>query len=115
MDDEPDLIKLTKNYLINYGYRVHSFSDSQKALEQFKKTNDQYAVVITDMTMPNLTGVELAQEIISITPRTKIILCTGYSAKINKMNALSMGVNAYLEKPVSITEMLTTLDKVLSE
>ncbi|WP_167505721.1 response regulator [Desulfosediminicola flagellatus] len=115
VDDEPDLINLTTSYLTNYGYRVHSFSDSQKALDQIKKMEEHYAVVITDMTMPNLTGVELAQEITALSPSTKVILCTGYSDKINRMKALSMGMSEYLEKPVSINEMLAALDKVLSK
>ena len=113
VDDEPNIIQLTTSYLVEYGYTVHSFTDSPKALDHFKKQPNQYAAVITDMTMPNLTGAELAQEIIQINPKAKIILCTGYSKEINRKQALSMGVSEYLDKPVSINQMLAALDRVL--
>jgi len=115
VDDEPDIINLTEIYLTDHGYRVHSFSDSHRALDQFKKKEEQYAVVITDMTMPNLTGVELAREILALNPSAKIILCTGYSDTIDQKKALSMGISQYLEKPVSINDMLAALDRVLSK
>ncbi|BHH85524.1 hybrid sensor histidine kinase/response regulator [Desulforhopalus sp. 52FAK] len=115
VDDEPNLLTLATSYLEDYGYKVQSFSDSQKALEHFYTHSEQYAAVITDMTMPNLTGAELAQKIIARRPTTKIILCTGYSENINRQKALSLGISEYLEKPVSINKMLAALDQVLHQ
>lgn len=115
VDDEPNILNLATSYLEDSGYNVHSFSDSQKALEHFYTHSDQYAAVITDMTMPNLTGAELAQKIIALNPTIKVILCTGYSENINRQKALSLGISEYLEKPVSINKMLAALDQVLHQ
>jgi len=115
VDDEPDIINLTESFLKKFGYRVHSFSDSQKALAHYKKEGGHYSAVITDMTMPNLTGVELAYEILELNSDAKIILCTGYSETINRTKALTMGISEYLEKPVSIKELLATVEGVLSK
>lgn len=115
VDDEPNLVQLTTSYLVNYGYKVHSFTDSRKALDHFQQQPDRYKAVITDMTMPNLTGAELAQEILKISPTTKIILCTGYSKEIGQTQALNMGISEYLDKPVSINQMLAALDRVLEK
>ena len=76
---------------------------------------DQFDVVITDMTMPYMTGTELAQKIIEIKPDIPIILSTGYSQSVHREKAYAMGIAGYLDKPVEIEDMIRTIRKVLSD
>lgn len=86
IDDEPDIIDVGKRILESLGYKVVSSINSIKALELFQKNPDQFDLVITDMTMPFMTGDELATELMHIRADIPVILCTGYSEKITKEN-----------------------------
>ena len=72
-------------------------------------------MVITDMTMPYMTGTELAQKLIEIKPDIPIILCTGYSELVHKEKAYAMGIAGYLEKPVIMEDLIRVVRKVLSD
>jgi len=71
--------------------------------------------VITDMTMPYMTGTELAQKLLEIKPDIRIILCTGYSELVHREKAWAMGITEYLEKPVTMDDLVRTVQKVLSD
>lgn len=113
VDDEPDIVDLTETYLTTYGYRVTSFTDSEKAIKEYGSNWQDYDLVITDMTMPNIAGDELSRKMLAVNPLARIILCTGYSSTLNKEKALKLGISAYCEKPVSIDELLKVIYKVL--
>ncbi|MEZ4579616.1 MAG: ATP-binding protein, partial [Desulfobacterales bacterium] len=82
VDDELELVALGQEILERLGYQVVTKRDGTEALQEFKKDPDRYDVVITDMTMPKMTGKKLARELIKIRPEVPIILCTGYSEQI---------------------------------
>ena len=82
-------------------------------MELFKAKPNGFDLVITDMTMPNLAGDELAKEMIRIRPETPVILCTGYSARINQQQAKAMGIRAFISKPVLKRDIAETTRKVL--
>jgi len=105
VDDEEMLCKMMSATLNSLGYQVSAFTDSLKALEEFGKNREHYDLVITDQTMPGLTGSELAQEMMLIKPEIPIILCTGYSKKINKEKSIEMGIRSFLNKPIHIKEL----------
>lgn len=115
VDDEKTLLKSSETLLEEMGYTVTAFSNGLDALEAFKKTPEHFDVVITDMTMPAMTGAELSVEILKINPEQKIILCTGHSELINKERALSMGIKTYFEKPIIIKELAKQIRIVLDE
>jgi len=100
VDDEPALVKIGKQMLESLGYKVTGRTSSIEALGLFKAKADSFDLVITDMTMPNMTGDELARELIRIKPGIPVILCTGYSARINPQQAAAMGIRAFVLKPV---------------
>ena len=115
VDDEPALVYIGKQTLEPLGYQVTTRTSSIEALELFKAKPDGFDLVITDMTMPNMTGDDLAGELMQIRPETPIILCTGYSAQINQQQAMAMGVRAFVSKPVLIRDLAETIRKVLEK
>jgi CheY-like chemotaxis protein len=95
------------------GYTVLTKTDSLEALEEFQNGPEAFDLVITDMTMPNLTGVELSRKLLETRPDLPIILCTGYSEKIDAQIAKSMGIRGFLMKPLAIYDMANTIREVL--
>ncbi len=76
---------------------------------------DFRTLVITDMTMPNMTGDRLARELISIKPDVPVVICTGFSERINEKSAKAIGIKGFLMKPVTMFEMAEMIREVLDE
>jgi PAS domain S-box-containing protein len=115
VDDEPALAIATKQRLESLGYEVVYRTNSIEALEIFRLQlmSKPFDLVVTDMTMPYLTGVELAQELLRLQQSLPILLCTGFSEKLNNENAESLGIAAVLAKPVSLRELAGLIRKAL--
>lgn len=99
VDDDPDIVEFQKESFEGYGYRVTPFVSSLSAYAAFKAGPEAFDIVICDMTMPDMTGLALAIEVKQIKPDIPVILCTGFSKKINMKNYQKMGVDGYLMKP----------------
>ncbi len=115
VDDEEVIIDLQKQMLEPLGYQVITQTSSTDTLTIFQNQPDSYDILITDMTMPDLTGAELAQKIKIIRPDIPIILCTGFSELINKEKANALGISKYLMKPVAKKELAKAVREVLDE
>jgi PAS domain S-box-containing protein len=115
IDDEPSIAKMQQRQLERLGYTVTTFNDSEEAVAAFIAEPDRYALVITDMTMPKLTGDKVAAAIKEIRPRTPVILCTGFSERINVHEAAKLKIDAFLMKPVDKAVMTKTIRKVLDD
>ena len=113
IDDEQDLVDLTRQALERLGYKVQTWTNSVRALEAFQVQPDAYDVVITDMTMPNMTGKELAGELMQIRPDIPVILCTGFSEWITEEEAKALGIKDFLLKPIIIQDLAASIRKVL--
>ena len=113
VDDEAALANISKQTLESLGYDVTTRTSSIEALELFKTRPDRFDLVITDMTMPDMTGEDLAAELMRIKPATPVILCTGFSTKIDNKKAMAMGIRAFVSKPVLIKEIAETIRNVL--
>jgi PAS domain S-box-containing protein len=100
VDDEQSLLEMQKTLIQRLGYRVTIRTGSVEALEAFKAAPHKYHLVITDQTMPNMTGIQLAREIKKIRPDIPVILCTGFSENVNEDNFKSMGIDAFVLKPI---------------
>lgn len=109
VDDEEKIATMATKLLSQYGYQVVSFNNAQQALQEFRKAPDSFDMVITDMTMPYMTGTDLAQHLLEIKPSLPVVLCTGHSDIVNRDKALAMGISEYCEKPVSLDKMLRTV------
>ena len=105
VDDEEVLVDLGKNMLSGLGYRVEGRTSSLEALELFRTEPERFDLVITDMTMPNMTGLELAQELMRIRPNLPVILCTGFSELVTAERAKSLGLKEFIMKPVVLRQL----------
>jgi CheY-like chemotaxis protein/anti-sigma regulatory factor (Ser/Thr protein kinase) len=115
VDDEAPITKMGAMILERLGYAVTSRTSSVEALELFRSRSDDFDLIITDMTMPNLTGDKLSVELMRIRPDIPIIICTGYSNKITKERAEKIGIKAFVHKPIARAELAKTVRRVLDE
>ena len=113
IDDEEVVGNMGKQMLESLGYEVTTRTDGLEALELFKCHPDRFDLVITDMTMPKVTGEDLAAKLMEVRPDIPVILCTGFSAKINKQRAMALGIRAFVYKPVLRRQMATAIRQVL--
>jgi signal transduction histidine kinase/DNA-binding response OmpR family regulator len=113
IDDEESIVRLMRQMLERLGYRVTQHTGSIEALEAFKAKPDDYDLVITDMTMSQMTGIQFSQKLLSIRPGIPIILCTGFSEQISEEKAKAMGIREYVMKPIARSELAKTIRKVL--
>lgn len=115
VDDEPAITKMASQMLRRLNYRVTHLTSSIEALALFREQASQFDLVITDFTMPHLTGPKLAAEIMAVRPEIPIVLCTGYSGEISEPKAEEMGIKAFILKPISKSILANTVRKVLDE
>ncbi len=113
VDDEETLVDMGKQILQKLGYEVDTRTSSIEALEAFRSRPDRFDLIITDMTMPNMTGDRLASELLRIRPDIPIILCTGFSEKVTEHRAKDIGVKAFIMKPMVRAEIAKIIRKVL--
>ncbi len=97
------------------GYQVTSQTCSLEALKVFKLNPEQFDLVISDMTMPNMTGVQLAHEIKAIRTNIPIIICSGFSELINENNYTDLGIDAYIVKPIIKKDLAQSIRAVLDK
>jgi PAS domain S-box-containing protein len=115
VDDEASLVRLGKQMLERLGYNVTTRTSSVETLELFRAEPDRFDLVITDQTMPNLTGVELAEELLHIRPDIPIILATGFSETVSPEKAKQLGIREYIMKPIATHELAKVTRQVLDE
>ncbi len=118
VDDEETIVRLGKELLSPLGYTVEVHTSSQEALNAFRQNPQRFDLVITDQTMPGLTGEALSRELLRVRPELPIILCTGFSHIMTAEKAKALGIQAYLMKPLAIRDLAPiirhVLDKTLS-
>ena len=115
VDDEEALVEVTQHILQELGYSVCAKTSSLDALDEFTENAGKYDLVISDQTMPGITGAELADEMFSIKPDIPFILCTGFSDVITEDKAIELGIKRFLIKPVPMHDFAITIRQVLDE
>ncbi|PKK91143.1 MAG: hypothetical protein CVV64_05075 [Candidatus Wallbacteria bacterium HGW-Wallbacteria-1] len=115
VDDEKVVLDTTGKLLEILGYRVTAKKDPLEALETFRKNPSAFDVMITDMTMPGITGDRLTSEILGIRRDFPVILCTGFSNQISPEKALKIGIRGFLFKPVLMKQMADLLRQILDD
>lgn len=113
IDDENDILGLYQQYLQSQNYNVIAYSDPSQALKAFEENHKTIDVVITDQSMPEITGKELSRTMLSIKNTTKIILTTGYSDMIDDELAREIGICKFLDKPVKLADLKSAIDDCL--
>lgn len=115
VDDEEALVEMGEDILAELGYEVVCRTSSREALAVFRLDPSRFDLVITDQTMPEMTGVELAKEMLIIRPGIPVILATGFSYLVNEGSAKAAGFKGYVMKPLTKREIAGTIRKMLDE
>ena len=113
VDDEKKILAVESLMLKKLGYQITTFNDPLAALECFSRQSHEFDLVITDMTMPKMTGIVLAQEIMKVRPDIPVIMCTGFSEIINEEKAKSLGIKEYIMKPITMRDLAPAVRSVL--
>ena len=115
VDDEEQLVRIGEKMLGYLGYNVTGVTNGAEALELIREQPDEYDMVMTDLTMPDMPGDVLAAEVMAIRPSMPVVMCTGYSERITEKEAAAMGVRALVPKPLSLADMAQTVRRVLDK
>jgi CheY-like chemotaxis protein len=113
IDDEEMLAELGQAMLERLGYHVTTRTNSLDALMTFQNQPDAVDLIITDQTMPGMTGVDLARRILQLRPEMPIILCTGYSSQISEEKAQAAGIKGFAFKPLAKKDIGVLIRKIL--
>ena len=113
IDDEKSIARMYKTILSRLGYRVTAETNPLQALRRFEAAPDDFDLVVSDISMPDMSGDKLAKKLLEIRPGLPIIVCTGYSETISEKRAAEMGIRGFLMKPVDKAEMASLAREVL--
>jgi len=113
VDDEPELAFFLGEILSNYGYQNMVITNSEEALAAFQSEPDRYSIVITDQTMPKLSGIDLISHLRSIKPNFPAILCSGYSDKVGEKHTNSLNIG-YFQKPINTKSLILKIEELLN-
>jgi PAS domain S-box-containing protein len=114
VDDEPPIAKLGKQLLALLGYQAEARTDPLAALALFKDDPDRFDLVITDLTMPGMSGDQLARELTNIRPNLPVILCSGFSMNLSREQAEAAGIAAFIQKPILKNNLGAVIRQVLA-
>ena len=115
VEDEPHISKLYQEFINEFGYQTTVCEDGQQALAAFDDPNNSIDLVLTDQSMPKVTGKELSIILLNKQPDLPIIMCTGYSELINEDVAKEIGIKHYFLKPASLTKLMAVIDNLLKD
>jgi len=115
VDDQDVIVQLEKQMLDRLGYHVTTRTSSTDALEAFRMQPDKFDLVITDLTMPDMTGDKLAQKLMAIRPDIPVILCTGFTEKMSKEKAEALGFKGFLMKPIVMNDLAKSIREALEK
>ncbi|MCP4680364.1 MAG: response regulator [Deltaproteobacteria bacterium] len=113
IDDEEMVARMGKRTLSQLGYTVTTMTNSEEALFVFSQDPIRFDIVITDQTMPGLTGIVLAKEMLAIRPDIPIILATGYNEQVDENSSRAAGVRKYVKKPIEIRVLAQIIEQLL--
>ncbi len=113
VDDEPLVLEVNTEILQSYGYRVTTCSRSVEALEAFSKAPEAFDLIVSDMTMPEMTGAAMARKMMQLKPEIPVIIVTGHSDQIDRKKAAQEGIAGFAYKPLSSSELLREIRRVL--
>ncbi len=115
VDDEPSLANMGRQVLESLGYQATTRTDGSEALNLIKAQPNRFDLVIMDMTMPKITGDKLAQAIMAIQPKLPVILCSGFSTRMDEHKAAALGIQAYIRKPILREQLARIIREILDK
>ena len=115
VDDEPSIVRLGEIALSMMGYQVTAFHGPNEALDAFRARPDAHDVIVSDQTMPRMTGLEFAREVRAIRPDIVFVLCSGFSEAVTDASIREAGIDAYVRKPVKPRDLAAQMRRALDE
>ena len=113
IDDEKEILDIAEQAFFQFGYRIDTFADPVRAVEEFTKNPHQYDLVITDMTMPGMTGDAVIAKVLAIRPDIPVFLCSGYAETVIREKVSLAGVRKVINKPLELKALLTIVRQEL--
>jgi two-component system, cell cycle sensor histidine kinase and response regulator CckA len=114
LDDEEPLVFLVRRMLEHLGHRVTAVSNSEAALKAFAATPAEFDLVLTDMSMPGMSGVEFAEKVLAVRPDVRVVIATGHLQDRDVARARAAGVHDVIQKPSTVEEMAQTVSRLLT-
>ncbi len=114
LDDEQPLVFLMTRMLTHLGHKVSGFTSGKEAVEAFRASPDEFDLILTDMSMPHMSGLEFAQEILKIAPQARVVIATGCIDPNWAEHARTCGVREVIEKPNSVADMSQIVTRLLA-
>jgi len=113
VDDDPDIVQVLKMGLVKNGFLVEAFTNPEEALQSFKSNAESYCLLLSDMRMPSLSGIQLSKKVKEINPNVKVVLMTAFEIRDEEFSKVfpSSRVDGFLQKPIGIKDLT---DKILS-
>ena len=115
VDDEKEIVELNRQVLEKLGYRISTCNDGNSALKMIKRNLQKFDLILTDMTMPGISGIDLARESLKLNPGLRFILGTGYSETVNRDEALAAGIKEFYNKPLRTDSLVKLVRQVLDD
>jgi DNA-binding NtrC family response regulator len=112
VDDDPDIVQVLKMGLVKNGFSVEAFTNPQEALQSFKSDAESYSLVLSDIRMPALSGIQLSKKVKEVNPNVKVVLMTAFEIRDNEFSKVfpSTQVDGFVQKPIGIKDLT---DKIL--
>lgn len=114
VDDDKEILHMVKGMLKDLNYRCTTAKNGLDGLKKYKKNKHSFSCILTDQTMPVMTGMEMSKKILSLSPNEKIILCTGFSHNITEKEVEKIGIRKYVNKPVLLVELSNILHELIN-
>ncbi len=114
LDDEEPLVFIVKRMLKHLGYEPDCFTRAEDALAAFKVAPDQYDLVLTDLAMPGMSGIDFAEAILKMRPQARVVIVSGYAEQKDADRATALGVKAVIRKPATLDELKQTVVELLA-
>ena len=117
VDDDPDIAHVLKQGLLENGFLVTAFTNSEEALQNFQSNSKQYCLMLSDIRMPGMSGIKLARKVKEVNPNVKVILMTSFEIKDNEFSKVfpSIQVNGFVQKPVGIKNLTNKIVDTIGE
>jgi two-component system NtrC family response regulator len=113
VDDDPGFLTALSKTLMNYGHAVTSAADATEAVEALRKRKDDFDLMITDLSMPMINGLEVLKAVKRAFPRLEVIVITAYGDQVTQTNALREGAYAFVQKPMDVKEFLAVVARAI--
>jgi CheY-like chemotaxis protein len=115
LDDEEPLVFLMRRMLEHLGHRVTAFTRSEEALAAFTAAPEEFSLVLSDLSMPGMSGIEFAQSVLAVRPDALVVIATGHIQEKDVERARAVGVREVIQKPNTLEEMARTVTRLLDQ